>query len=107
MTLKALYGKEAKGFVIVALKSSPKKTEIIGVGDVYSGFTLKLIKPRSAIFTKGSKDYVLSLEELKSQKSFIRKVTNELDSGEPKAVTRKDINYYKKKSSCSVEGYFH
>ncbi len=100
MTLKALYGKEAKGFVIVALKSSPKKTEIIGIGEVYSGFTLKLIKPRSAIFSKGGKDYVLNLEELKNQKSFITKVVKQGNSGEPKVVTRRDINKYKNNPSA-------
>ena len=96
MTLKALYGKEDSGFAIVALKSSPKKTEIVGVGDNYSGFTLKLIKPRSVIFTKAGKDYILELEEIKNRKSFIKKVERTRDSNEPQPVTRKDINYYKK-----------
>ena len=95
MTLKGLYGKANSGFVIVALKSSPKKTSIIEVGEVFSGFTLKTINSTNAIFTKNSKDYVLELDKSKS-KGSVTKVSEEQDSGEPKSVQRSDISFYEK-----------
>ena len=95
MILKGLYGKEESGFVIVALKSSPKKTSIIEVGEVFSGFTLKSIAPMSAIFTKNSKEYILELAKLKSSSS-VTKVSSEEESGEPKSVQKSDIAFYEK-----------
>ena len=95
MVLKGLYGKANSGFVIVALKSSPKATSIIEVGEIFSGFTLKSIAPMSAIFTKNSKEYILELEKLKSSSSVTR-VSSEEDNGEPKSVQKSDITFYEK-----------
>ncbi len=95
MVLKGLYGKANSGFVIVALKSSPKKTSIIEVGEVFSGFTLKAINTLSAVFTKNSKDYILELDKSKS-KGSITKVRDTQDTNEPKSVQRSDISFYEK-----------
>ena len=95
MILKGLYGKGNSGFVIVALKASPKKTSIIAVGEVFSGFTLKSINSANAIFTKNSKDYILELDKSKS-KGSVTKVRDEEDSSEPKTVQRSDISFYEK-----------
>jgi len=95
MVLKGLYGKGNSGFVIVALKSSPKKTSIIEVGEVFSGFTLKSITVKSAIFTKNSKEYILELDKSKS-KGSITNVVDEADDSEPKSVQRSDISFYEK-----------
>jgi len=50
MLLKGLYGTKTKGFVIVAMKSSPKKTSIIGVGENYQGYELKAVLAKSDSF---------------------------------------------------------
>ena len=97
MILKGLYGNNNSGFVIVALKSSPKITSIVEVGEVFSGFTLKSITSKSVIFTKNSKDYILELDKSKS-KGSVSKISDEVeeDNGEPKSVQRSDITFYEK-----------
>lgn len=95
MILKGLYGKAESGFVIVALKSSPKATSILAVGEVFSGFTLKSIASMRAIFTKNSKDYILELDRSKS-KGSVTNVSDEEDNGEPKSVPKSDITFYEK-----------
>lgn len=93
MILKGLYGTKHKGFVIVAMKSSPKKTSIIGVGESYQGYELKSISLRSAMFNKNGSDFVLSLEKMKNS-SAITKVVKPQETSS--AVSRKDISYYAK-----------
>lgn len=95
MVLKGLYGKDKRGFVIVALKSSVKETSIVAVGEVFSGFTLKSIASTSAIFTKNSKEYILELDKVKNSSS-ITMVDDMEDSGEPKGVQKSDISFYEK-----------
>ena len=101
MILKGLYGNESKGFAIVALKSRPSETSIVGVGEIFSGYTLKSIASQSVIFTKETKEYVLALEVSKGSKGSITKVQAkeeafEEESGEPRGVSRDDINYFAK-----------
>ena len=96
MVLKGLYGTKHKGFVIVAMKSSPKKTSIIGVGESYQGYELKSISSRSAMFSKNGSDFVLSLEMMKNS-SAITKVSKvaQVQESSPE-VSRNDISYYAK-----------
>ncbi|MEA3371132.1 MAG: site-2 protease family protein, partial [Campylobacterota bacterium] len=96
MVLKGLYGTDTKGFVIVALKSSPKETTIVAIDETYSGFTLKGININSAVFTKNSQEYLLELEKIKSQKNLISRVQESSDPSLPKSVARGDIAYYAK-----------
>ncbi|SFV75500.1 General secretion pathway protein C [hydrothermal vent metagenome] len=99
--LKGLYGKDNNGFAIVALKSKPRKTSIISVGEVYAGYTLSSIQLQSVVFQKNNKNYILSLQTNKKTKgkSKITKVHTqqaEEDDDEPHEVSRHDINYYSK-----------
>jgi len=108
MILKGLYGTSKKGFVIVALKKSPSKTSIVGVGEDFSGYTLKSIAATNVVFTKLNKDYILELEKIKSDKSYIQRVNKRTSNGafkksdssyssdEPRVVTRDDIAAYAK-----------
>ncbi len=94
MVLKGLYGKGSEGFAIVALKSAPKKTSIVSVGEVFSGYTLKTILNSGVIFTKLSKEYVLNMVHSKiSKESVISSVT---DDSKSKDVLRSDIDFYSK-----------
>lgn len=75
MVLKGIYGNSNSGYVIIALKSNDKKTEIVGVGEVCNGYTLVSIGSSSAKFTKNDTEYVLSLKKSKEQgSSLITKV---------------------------------
>jgi len=93
MVLKGLYGRDSKGFAIVALKSSPKKTSIVSVGEVFSGYTLKAILSDGVIFTKSSKEYVLKMLHSKITRES---VISDVESSEAKDVSRVDIDYYSK-----------
>lgn len=97
MILKGLYGNDLKGFVIVSLKDAPAKTTIVEVGEVYSGYKLKSIKIDHAVFTKGSKEFILELQKVKDIGNFIKKANDEpvvyaTESG----VSRDDIAFYSK-----------
>jgi general secretion pathway protein C len=99
MILKGLYGNKTKGYVIVAMKSSPKNTSIIGIGESYRGYKLKSISLRSAKFTKNGTDFILSLKSVKNLSSSISKVRKKRDYGSEEAtsvVSRRDISYYAK-----------
>jgi hypothetical protein len=55
MILKGLFGNKDKGFVIIAMRSQPKKTNIVSVGQVFKGYTLKSITLTGSIFEKKAK----------------------------------------------------
>ncbi|NPA60092.1 MAG: PDZ domain-containing protein, partial [Epsilonproteobacteria bacterium] len=98
MILKGLYGSKTKGFVIVAMKSSPKNTSLISIGESYQGYTLKAIFLDNAKFTKGKTDFILSLEKVKNSSNLISKLnqsqTTEMEKSS--VVSRNDIAYYAK-----------
>ncbi len=101
MLLKGFYGTDTQGFVIVAMKSNPKLTSIIAIGEDYKGYTLKSIKATSAIFLKDGNDYELKLEEPQTTGRAITKVQNlppapEFIPGVPTGVSRNDISYFAK-----------
>ncbi|MBT5935858.1 PDZ domain-containing protein [Sulfurimonas sp.] len=96
LLLKGLYGSKFNGFVIVAKKSSPKKTEITAVGESYEGYKLKQIDLNNVTFTKASKEYILSLKESKNKMSdvFTKVKRTTSASEDEKQVTREDIKRY-------------
>ena len=97
MILKGLYGTKTKGYVIVAMKSSPKKTSIISVGEKYQGYVLKSISLSSAKFTKNGADFILSLKKIKNATSVISRVKkNHSYVQRDSIVSRSDISYYAK-----------
>ncbi len=101
MILKGLYGTKEKGFVIVAMKSKPKETDIVGVGENYKGYKLKFINAFSVTFEKDFQDYVLELEKIEKKvknsiskrKNIIKKASQNSDDS-ANSVSRKDIKYY-------------
>ncbi|MFT5659646.1 MAG: type II secretion system protein C [Sulfurimonas sp.] len=98
MLLKGLYGSKYKGFAIVALKSSPTKTSVISVGEVFAGYELKEILADGVVFRKNTKNYVLKMfagKGRKNAKSFIKPVQY-IDNSLPKKVSKSDIKEYAK-----------
>jgi general secretion pathway protein C len=98
MVLKGLYGKDEKGFVIVAMKSNAKKTSIIEVGEDFGGYTLKSIFITSAKFHKNGSDFILSLEKIKNPSTVTEVRSKRSNSNRPieAKVNRKDIEFYAK-----------
>lgn len=95
MVLRGLYGTSTRGYVIVSLKLSPKQTSIVGVGESFSGYILKSIRPTSAIFTKADIEYILELENTKKSQSYIKPIEN----GSSMSVSMNDISFYAKNPS--------
>jgi type II secretion system protein C len=99
MILKGLYGKGERGVVVVALKASPKKSDVIAVGETFSGFTLKSIEQESAVFEKGGQSYILEMDYGGKQKTraySTSKASDAVDISKPVGVTKNDINFYAK-----------
>ena len=96
MILKGLYGNKTKGFIIVALKSSPQKTSIVAVGEIYSGYKLKSILKGGALFTKAGKEFVLKIKSKKRRTNAHSSVVRVQESEGIHGVSRQDIRYYEK-----------
>ncbi len=99
MILKGFYGSGTQGYAILALKKSPKKTSIIAIGEEFSSYKLKLIKPRSIVFTKAGKEYILNLQKIKKGSSITKiksTPSNVRSVAETTTISRKDIQHYSK-----------
>jgi len=105
MILKGLYGTKKNGFAIVALKATPKKTTLVGVGEVFSGYTLKTILSNGVVFVKNATDYTLMLENFKktedalkkTRKKSVKKAQDDADEIiSQQVVSRSDIVHYAK-----------
>ena len=97
MILHGLYGNSDYGYAIVAMKSNPKKTEIISVGEKYRGYRLKNIALDYVVFEKNHKEYILKFKKVKSsvQNSMHRVVSSEPEEEQPNiAVSRNEIKFY-------------
>jgi general secretion pathway protein C len=102
MILHGLYGNSSFGYAIVATKASPRKTEIISIGEKYRGYRLKRIALNYVVFEKGHKEYVLNLEKSKTTTSMDRRVHQiQQRNGEDESidVSRNEIQYYEKNPS--------
>lgn len=98
LILKGLFGNKDKGFVVIAMRSTPKKTSIVSVGEVYKGYTLKEITLTGSIFEKNGKDYVLYLKKPDNKTGqYIQNVDRtERAPDAPINVTHSDISHYVK-----------
>jgi type II secretion system protein C len=94
--LKALYGNTSKAMVVVATKSDAKKSEVIGIGELFMGYRLKSVTLDSALFEKDGKEYILKLQksELKSQPQIAQKRVFTPDV--PVEVNKEEIALYAK-----------
>lgn len=92
--LKGLYGKGKSGFAILAKKTSPEKTSVIAVGELFEGYTLKSIDTFSVTFEKMGKEYIVNLqtnEKLQKEKY----ATPQIEDGATIGVQKTDINFYR------------
>jgi len=94
LILKGLYRKKKTGYIIIAMKTDPTKTEILGIGENYAGYKLLEIKSTSAVFEKGSSHYILELitDDLVS----LRKRHAPFIEGQPYQMSRAEIQEYAK-----------
>ena len=94
MILKGLYRKNKTGYIIIAMQASPTKTQIVGIGESYSGYTLIEIKTASAIFKKGTNRFILEL--ITDPLTALRKKHAPFIEGQPYKMSREEIQEYAK-----------
>lgn len=93
MILKGLYGNEDRGFVIIAMKSSPTQTSVVAVGESFQGYTLKAIKNSSVIFYKNDQEYLLNIQTVVVGDRFTSS-PHEEERSTFHQVSRSDITSY-------------
>jgi general secretion pathway protein C len=96
--LKAIFAlSNNKGFIMIAEKSS-SVSHTLKVGDVFKNYKLKSIYPSYVIFTKGTNEYKLTMdnEENKSTKYTVEKV--DLKKSIKDEINKVDSGYILKKS---------
>ncbi len=100
MVLKGLFRRKDGGMVIIALKSKPNASDVIGIGDVFEGYTLKKVLKNGALFMKNSQTYSLYFSEEKQEDRYSsrpnRSAPIEDDADEIKQVSKADIFKYAK-----------
>ncbi|MEA1891994.1 MAG: PDZ domain-containing protein [Campylobacterota bacterium] len=98
MILKALYGTKDKGYAIVAMKATPKKTSIIEIDESFRGYRLVAILPKSAKFHRDGSEFILSLDKIKETSATVenRLQDSNIAIDKPAIVSRGDISYYAK-----------
>ena len=97
MILKGLYGTSSKGFVIVAMKSNPDKTSIVGIGEEYKGYKLTAIFAKGVKFRKNGLDFMLYLEKRNNTHTSKSSLTSSVLQSEIQTkVSRNDILYFAK-----------
>jgi len=98
--LKSIYRSKSLSFV-TALDA--KELKFINIGDTFKGYKLLRVLSKSAIFTRGNKEYEVKLTKeddekfKKSVKTTKSKETKKIDTVQKKTnVTRDEIKEYKK-----------
>lgn len=92
--LQGLYGNAKSGYAILAKKSDPKKTSVVGIGEEYEGYTLKSIQLSSVLFTKMGKEYILKMQT-QDKREPQKYVTQNTAAQESHAVAKTDISFYR------------
>ena len=105
MQLKGLYGNSKSGFAVVAMKSNPKKTTLVGIGESYNSYRLLDIKLDHAIFSKGGTKYSLFIKRSSKMQNMVSNSKKKpqqpqeevgLEEGSSYDVSKEDIHYYAK-----------
>ena len=99
MMLKGLFKRKKGGLVIIALKAKPNDSEVIGLGEQFQGYTLKMILENGAVLEKGGQTYSLYFAEEKEKKQYTKRSkakTPQEDDGGIKQVSKSDITHYAK-----------
>lgn len=95
LVLTGLYGSKKSGFVVIALKSSPKKTEVIATGESFGGYTLVGVNADNAVFDRDGRTYTVYMENAGKLSAF--SAVQETSAEEPAArISRSDVLGYAK-----------
>ena len=98
MVLKGLIKRGDGGLIIIALKSKPKDSEVISIGDTFKGYTLTKILDNGAIFDKNGDTFSLYFSEEKQDEQYASRTApaQQEDDDSIKQVAKSDIISYAK-----------
>lgn len=97
MLLKALFKRKNGGVIIIALKSKPNDSKVLGIGEAFQGYTLTKILKNGAIFDKRGETFSLYFAEAKQDERYRSKPSaQQQDDDEIKQVSKTDIIHYAK-----------
>jgi len=97
MLLKGLIKRQDGGVIIIALKSKPKESEVLGIGDTFKGYTLTRILKNGAVFDKNGESYSLYFSEEQQEERYVsRPSAVQEDDDSIKQVAKTDIIHYAK-----------
>ena len=97
MLLKALFKRKSGGLIIIALKAKPNDSKVIGIGEVYQGYTLTKILENGAIFNKNGQTFSLYFSEEQQTERYASKPgAVQSDDEGIKQVSKSDITNYAK-----------
>ncbi len=101
MILKGLYRTKSSGYIIVAMKTRPDKTEVLGIGESFAGYKLIEIKASEAVFEKDSSQYTLEL--VRTDLPSLRKKHAPFIEGQPYQMSRLEVQEYAKNFGAILE----
>ena len=100
MLLKGLFKRKDGGLVIIALKTKPNDSEVIGIGEEFQGYVLIKILKNGAVFTKRAETFSLYFSEEQQKERYTKRTnadqTQAEDDGGIKQVAKSDIRHYAK-----------
>lgn len=99
LLLKGVYRTQKGGYVIVAPKNNPSRSEVVGIGEVFSGgYTLIEITAGSAVFERGGIKKTVWLEKPTVEDGAAVPTVPAAgpEEGSPQRLSRKDVDYYAK-----------
>ena len=94
LVLKGLYGNNSYGYAIIAKKSSPNVTTIVGIGETYQSYKLKKIALDYVVFSRNNKEYILHLENSAVNNQKRVNINHNDNDNDVTSIARNDINYY-------------
>ena len=94
LVLKGLYGNSSYGYAIVAKKSAPNNTTIVGIGESYASYKLKKIALDYVVFSRNNKEYILHLGKASDTKNKRVHFVENTNDNDTLSISRSDINYY-------------
>ena len=92
MILTGIYLKNDKGYIILANKSDPQSTEILGLQENYGDYKLIKIMSNSALFEKGEQHFLLEI--LEGEAAYLEKINTAIVEGQPYQMSHEEIHNY-------------
>ncbi len=71
LILTGLYGTDKAAIIVIAMKSTPTKTEVLGTGEEFGGYTLVGVDNNSALFDRHGQAYRLYMQDADKVPAYV------------------------------------